>query len=221
MCAGSWGEREEGKEESPSCSSGAPALAGQPLAELPAAPAGCHSLVSHHAHIDVTLRLSVAIGAAQHFLHCPDFSLFILRAAHPSFLPSFLRPLQGSSPHLMVKVPPDNAIPPVPLGCVPGGSWAAPPIPNVAFSNQLYIFQGQEEPVSAQPDCGGDRQGSCGCSQCRCWRCCWLSFRAGFSYLGRAGGTSWLLWQDVGWAGLPFPLKSFILPFSTSPSKGS
>lgn len=41
------------------------------------------------AHTDVTARPSVAIGAAQHFLHCPDFSLFIVRSEHPSFLPSF------------------------------------------------------------------------------------------------------------------------------------
>lgn len=167
----------------------------------------CHSQVCC-AHTDVTVRLSVAIGAAQHFLHCPDFSLFIVRAAHPSCLPSCLPlALAGFIPHLMVKVPLGNAIPPVPMGCVPGGSWAAPlsqtwlfPISftfskanrSLSVPSQAVVVRGREALAALSAGAGG-----------------WLDFRAGFSCLGTAGGTSWLLWQDVGWAGLYFsPLSS-------------
>lgn len=122
----------------------------------------------------------------------------------PSFLPLTLAGL--NSPPSDGEGPSRQRPPPVPLGCVLWGSWAAPPFPNFAFSKQLYIFQGKQEPVGAQPGCGGDGQGSSGCSQCRCWRCCWVSFRAAFSCLERPGahpGSFGRTWVGLGWAGLP------------------
>lgn len=126
----------------------------------------------------------------------------------PSFLPLTLAGL--NSPPSDGEGPSRQCPPPVPLGCVLWGSWAAPPFPNFAFSKQLYIFQGKQEPVGAQPGCGGDGQGSSGCSQCRCWRCCWLSFRAAFSCLERPGahpGSFGRTWAGLGWASHFSPLS--------------
>lgn len=181
---------------------------------LPAAPEPCpgwappgwgHCQVC--AHTDGTGRPSVAIRAAQHFCTaltspCLWSGLHIL----PS-LPSF-GPCRAHLPSLMVRVPPGNAIP---LGCVPGGIWE-PPIPNFSFSNQFHIFQGKQEPVGAQPGCGGE--GSCGCSQGRsggaavefqgCFQLSWAGW-------GHILGAPLAPGPGLGWAPLPSLVLQLVL----------